>query len=111
MATELYQPCIDSCQKALLACETCAEACKSEGNAQMMQRCIALDIDCAEFCKLAIDFMQRESEFCSLICEDCAEICRECAEECAKHPQEHCQICAQMCNACADTCLSMAYQG
>ena len=37
----------------------------------MMQRCIALDMDCAE-------------------------IYRECAKECARHPHEHCQLCVRM---------------
>ena len=68
MATQLYQSCIDSCQKALLACGT---ACRAEEDAAMMQRCIALDMDCAE-------------------------IYRECAKECARHPHEHCQLCVRM---------------
>ena len=107
MANEQYQSCIDACKKAIAACEACVEACRSEGNSPMMKRCISLDVDCAEFCKLAVKFMERKSEFTALICEDCAEICRECADECAKHKPQHCKDCAQACYLCMDECLRM----
>ena len=107
MTNEKYQPCIDACKKVIAACEACAEACRSEGNAAMMKRCIGLDTDCADFCKLAVRFMERDSVFTSLICEDCAEICRDCADECAKHKSQHCKDCAQACYLCLDECLKM----
>ncbi|MEZ0231826.1 MAG: four-helix bundle copper-binding protein [Methylophilaceae bacterium] len=107
MVNEQYQRCIDACKKAILASEVCADACRSEGHSPMMQRCVSLDTDCAEFCRMAVRFMQRESEFVDLICEDCAEICRECADECIKHPADHCQECAKACYACMDECLRM----
>jgi len=107
MTNEKYQSCIDACKKVITACEACAVACRSEGNAAMMKRCIGLDTDCADFCKLAVRFMERDSVFTSLICEDCAEICRDCADECAKHKSQQCKDCAQACYLCMDECLKM----
>ncbi|MBA3696783.1 MAG: four-helix bundle copper-binding protein [Methylotenera sp.] len=107
MAYEQYQSCIDTCKKAIVATEACIAACRSEGHSTMMQRCIALDTDCAEFCKLAVRFMERDSEFSALICEDCAAVCKECGDECIKHQVKHCQDCAKACYLCMDECLKM----
>jgi hypothetical protein len=105
MANAQYQTCIESCKQAVTACLECIKACKSEAHSPMMQRCIALDTDCAEFCQLAIKYMERDSEFIALICEDCAEICKICSEECAKHSEQHCQDCAKATKACMEECL------
>lgn len=108
MANQKFQSCLDACKKAMIACDACADACRSEGNVAMMKRCWGLTTDCAEFCKLAIRFMERDSAFTALICEDCAEICRECADECSKHNLQHCKDCAQACYLCMDECLRMS---
>jgi hypothetical protein len=73
----------------------------------MMARCIALDIDCAQICRLAAGYMARGSEFAGTICQACAEICDACADECAKYQVGHCQECAQACRRCADECRRM----
>lgn len=100
-----YQPCIEALKACIAACEHCAAACRSEGSPLHMQRCIKLNIDCAEFCRLAVGFVQRGSEFSDLVIEDCVEICRACGEECAGHQPNHCQQSAQACQQCLDTCL------
>lgn len=100
-----YQPCIEALKSCIEACEHCAAACRSEGSPLHMQRCISLDTDCAEFCKLTLNFLQRGSELADLVVEDCAEICRACGEECAGHQADHCQQCAQACQNCLDSCL------
>lgn len=106
MPHDPYQSCIEACNKCAEFCDYCAKACEKE-HAETMARCIALDRDCAAICRLAVDFMQRNSEFVDLICQDCAEICEECAEECQKHEQGHCQQCAEACRQCAEECLKM----
>jgi hypothetical protein len=102
-----YQPCIDACIACAEACEQCAAACEREDSAKMA-RCISLNTDCAAMCRLAADFMTRNSQYVDLICEDCAEICKGCADECNKYPQDHCQDCALACLQCAQECLKMA---
>lgn len=74
----------------------------------MMARCIALDIDCAEICRMAAAFMSRGSEHAMELCRLCADVCQACGDECAKHKHEHCQECARACYACAEECRSMA---
>lgn len=73
-----------------------------------MARCIALDMDCAQICRLAAAYMARGSEMASAICQTCADICEACADECGKHSMQHCQECAQACKRCADECRRMA---
>jgi hypothetical protein len=73
-----------------------------------MARCIQLDIDCAEICRLAVGYMARGSELAADICELCAQVCEACGKECAKFPMAHCQECAKACRRCAEECRRMA---
>lgn len=107
MADSQYLSCIDACKQTIAACLACIKAGKEGDQSPMMQRCIALDTDCAEFCQLAVKSMERNSEFVTLICEDCAEICQTCAEECSKHAESHCQACASACRTCVEDCLKV----
>jgi len=107
MPPKQYQSCINACNACAEACIQCAKLCQKEPNSLLMQRCIALNLDCAEFCWLAAAYMTRDSEFCDLIREDCAEICAICAEECAKHSVSHCQKSAEACRQCVDECLNL----
>lgn len=72
-----------------------------------MVRCIRLDLDCAQICRLAAAYMARDSEFAQAVCRLCAEICQACGDECAKHSMDHCQRCAQACHECAKECRRM----
>lgn len=108
MAHERYTSCIEACNNCATACNHCAIACLAETNPRAMARCIALDIDCAEICRLASGFMSRGSEFASAICATCAEVCEACAVECEKHDMEHCKECASACRRCAEECRQMA---
>jgi hypothetical protein len=108
MAHQQYQSCVDACNECAVACNHCATACLQEPDVKMMARCIALDMDCAEVCRLAAAAMARGSEFASAICEVCADVCEACGEECAKHSAVHCQDCAKACQRCAQECRRMA---
>lgn len=108
MAYEKFQACIDECNACAAACDHCAVACLLEHRVGSMARCIRLDIDCAQICRLAAAAMARGSEFAGLICNACAEVCEACAEECAQFQVDHCQRCAQACHRCAAECRRMA---
>lgn len=108
MAHEQFQSCIDECYACATECEHCAASCLTEQDVQKLARCIKLDIDCAQICRLAASYMARGSEFAGSICNACAELCDACAEECAQHQMEHCQRCAEACRRCADECRRMA---
>ena len=102
------QSCIDACNACADACDNCAASCLREEDVKMMARCIALDIDCAQLCRLAAGAMARNGEAARAICQACAAVCDLCAEECAKHQMQHCQDCAAACRRCADECRRMA---
>jgi hypothetical protein len=108
MAHEQFKSCIDACNDCALACDHCATACLKEPDVAKMGRCIQLDIDCAEICRLAVGYMARGSELASDICELCAQVCEACGKECAKFPMAHCQECAKACRRCAEECRRMA---
>jgi hypothetical protein len=59
MPHQQFQSCIDACNKCAVACDHCAASCLSEQDVHPMARCIALDIDCAELCRLATAYMSR----------------------------------------------------
>lgn len=111
MAHAQFQSCIDACYACAAACDHCAVSCLQEPDPKAMARCIALDIDCAEICRLAAGYMARGSEMATAICQACAEVCDACADECAQHQMGHCQECAQACRRCADECRRMAGGG
>ena len=108
MSHEKYAQCIEACNACVIACNHCATACLAEDDVKMMAKCIALDMDCAAICQLAVAAMARGSEHAAAICALCAEICKACGDECEKHEAQHCKDCAQACHRCAEACQAMA---
>src|SRR5699024_671392 len=100
MPHEKFKSCIDACYACATACDHCAVSCLDEQDVRSMARCIKLDLDCAEICRVAASYMARGSEFAQAICRLCAEVCQACAEECAKHQMNHCQRCAEARSGC-----------
>lgn len=110
MAHERFQDCIDACDDCAAACDHCAVACLGENDVASLARCIRLDLDCAQLCRVASDAMARGSEFAAQICALCADACEACGEECARHRHEHCRQCAEACRRCAEACRRMSGQ-
>jgi hypothetical protein len=108
MAHQQYASCIEACDQCAIACYHCSTACLQEDDVKALARCMALDTDCAEVCKLASAAMARGSEQAHAICTLCADICDACGDECGKHPMDHCQACAEACRRCAQECRRMA---
>ncbi len=107
MSHTQFASCIEACNECAAACDHCATACLHEPDPKPMARCIALDIDCAEICRLSAAYMARGSEFAGALCGLCAQVCEACAKECAQHQHAHCQECAEACRRCADECRRM----
>jgi hypothetical protein len=100
--------CIEACNACANACDHCATACLGEDNVGAMARCIALDLECADLCRLAAASMSRDGEFARQICRLCADACEACGKACSEHDHPHCRACAQACQACAQACRTMA---
>ncbi|WP_192823221.1 four-helix bundle copper-binding protein [Rufibacter sp. LB8] len=99
---------LDALHECILACEHCATACLQEEHAHMMARCIQLDRDCADICRLTSALLARGSEHGKHLLKECIEVCEACAAECGKHDHDHCQACAEACRKCAEACRSLA---
>lgn len=108
MPHDLHQSCIAACYACADACDHCAVSCLQEPEPRHMARCIALDMDCAQLCRLAAGFMARGSALDSEVCAVCAQACNACARECEQHPMDHCQACAEACRRCAAECSQLA---
>ncbi len=91
------------------ACLQCATACLKEADPKPMSRCIALDLECADICRLAAASIARGGAHMQAICAPCADACCSCATECGTHNMDHCQRCVEACKRCADACLAMAH--
>jgi uncharacterized protein DUF326 len=104
MAHQESTACIAACNACADACDHCSIACLGEAEPRRLGRCIALDVDCAQLCRLTAAAMSRGSEFAGAICGFCAQICEACGAECAKHAHDHCQMCAEACRRCAEAC-------
>ncbi len=103
-----FKECIEACNRCIALCRYCSVACLREDDVKMMAKCIHLDMQCAEICTLAVNFMSLDSPFVMDVCKLCAKICRACAQECGKYDMDHCQHCAKACNECAEKCDAMA---
>lgn len=100
--------CLRACNDCAAACLQCASACLNEDQPKMMAHCIALDLECADICRLAAASIARKGEQRDAICALCAKACQACSSECAKHEMEHCKKCAEASKLCADACKAMA---
>lgn len=109
MSHEQNKKLLDELHRCALECSHCATACLDEENVKMMARCIRLDVDCAELCRLVSAFFARGSEHAKHLLAECAELCEDCASECERHAHmEHCARCAEACRACAEACKAAA---
>lgn len=99
---------IAACHACALACDRCADACLHEANVNAMAECIALDIDCADICRVAAAYMGRNSPLAAAVCDTCAEVCEHCQEICGRYQMDHCKACAEACRVCATECRAMA---
>lgn len=107
MAHEQHTSCIEACYACADACDRCAMACLAEPDPQQLARCVALNIDCAQACRLASAFMARASAYDGAACAFCAMMCDACAEECERHRTDACLDCARACRRCAGECQAM----
>jgi hypothetical protein len=63
-----YDNCIAACDACARACDTCAAGCLAESDTNPLARCIALDIECAQLCRVASGAMARRSTLAPQVC-------------------------------------------
>ncbi|MEO7344650.1 MAG: four-helix bundle copper-binding protein [Methylotenera sp.] len=101
--------CLNACNDCTTACVQSATACLKEIDPKAMARCIALDRECADICRMAATSITCDSKHMKTICALCAEACQNCANECDKHEMGHCKNCAEICKHCAELCRGMVH--
>lgn len=89
-----------------IACRLCAEACIKRNDIELLQRCIHLNVDCAELCTITINFLIRNSEILDDQLDVCAELCALCAEESNRHYSQvpECRQSAELCALAEEAC-------
>lgn len=108
MLNQSENECLIECNACAAACLQCASDCIGEEDPKSMARCIKLDLECADICRLAAASIARGDDNMKAVCSLCADACETCGTECAKHPMDHCQRCAEACKRCAAACRNMA---
>jgi hypothetical protein len=101
--------CIRACFDCAQACTACADACLAEVDPKTLDRCIGLNLDCADLCTATGRIISRQTAFdpelAAAALRACATACRLCADECESHPgMEHCRICGEACRQCEQAC-------
>jgi len=98
---------IDQLYFCAAQCTRCYDACNIEKNKENLKKCLMLDQDCADICRLTGQLYERNSESVDAFLNLCGKICERCAAECEKHADlEHCKKCADVCRKCAKMCQS-----
>jgi hypothetical protein len=107
MQAEHFQSCIFACNACAHASDACVERSLHEANVYAMEDCMALAIDCAEVCRLAVAYLERGRPTAAAICKACVDVCERCQAECDKYQMDYCRTCAEACRECAEECRSL----
>ena len=104
------EECLKDCMECYKSCTMMITHCLEMGGEHASPEHINLLKDCAEICKLSVDFMLRDSEFAAQLCKLCVEICAQCTKQCEQMAgdDEMMKACAETCRKCADACQEMA---
>jgi len=73
MLNQIEEACLRAYNDGAAACLECATACLQEADPKPMARCIALDLECADVCRLAAASIDRGGEHMQAICALCAK--------------------------------------
>jgi hypothetical protein len=99
---------IDELYRCAGQCTFCYNGCEREKEKDQLERCMMLDQDCADICRLTGHILERGSESSDLFLQLSKELCERCATECEKHAHhDHCKKCAETCREC----IAMIQQG
>jgi hypothetical protein len=108
---ELYTEALGALVTCANTCNACADACLGEtAHLEHLQRCIRLDLDCADICSTTARVLTRQTETPNDLVHAqlhaCVVACQACADECEHHADamDHCRICAEACRHCQERC-------
>lgn len=107
MDREDFKRCIEASKACAAACDAASIRGAYESNAHAMTDCIALSTDCAEICRLAAAYMERESKTVTAVLLACEEACEHCKRECDKYLMDYCRACATACRTCLIECREL----
>lgn len=97
---------IEELHRCAAQCLYCFEGSDKEENKEALQKCMVLNMKCAETCKLVVQMLDKNTNDFEMYLKRCSIICLKCANECDKHEHEHCKQCAAVCRECSEMCLS-----
>lgn len=109
MLTQAETDCLRAVNQCAAACLQCVVGCLDEIEVRAMTRCITLNLECADLCRLAATSIARNSEHLRAILLLCATACDSCFNECSKHDMTHCQHGAKACKHGAEACRALAH--
>ena len=93
--------CQSACLKCITACQACVLLHPHDPETEAAMQRIS---DCADACRLLLDYFGRDSGNVQAASMFCAQMCESCAEECARIPTKLCGECADVSRSCAMVC-------
>lgn len=98
--------CLEDCKDCYQACyQSAMNHCLKTGGEHTSAAHFKLMMNCADICKMAVDFQLGQSEFTHRVCLLCAAICETCADSCEK--LSGLEDCVLACLKCAESCRKM----
>jgi uncharacterized membrane protein len=103
----------DDMKAAIEACQACHDACM-ETTASLRMRGpgdevrIGALLDSADLCRLAANFLARDSPLHAMACALCADACQRAARDCERFDDEDIRRTADACRRTADRCRRVA---
>lgn len=109
--TDDMQMCIQICLQCSQVCEQAVQYSLDQGGRYMEPRHIRQLQDCAEMCRVAANFMMRDSSLHMQTCRTCALVCWSTAADCERFSDDATmKMCADICRRCAESCQQMCHR-
>lgn len=99
--------CIEASQACLTACEHWLSAGATDTPVPARLSTVAIALDCVQYARMLVQFLERESRHVSLVCEDGADIFSAAAELFEHDADRDSQQCAETCRAASQSCLRL----
>jgi hypothetical protein len=107
MNREDFKRCIEATLACAAACDAASSGGLKESNTHAMEDCVELSKDCAEICRLAVSYMERDSKQVAAMLLACVKACEHCQRECDKYMMNYCAACSAACRKCVVECQAV----
>lgn len=99
--------CLEACHASVFACERWLSAGEEDVPSPARLSTVAMALDCVQYGRVVVQFLERGSSYVPVVCEDGAEIFEAAAELFERATDSRSMQCAQSCRAASQSCLRL----